>query len=241
MSSGPSSRELVEDFLRYKLRSHGLTWSGRRAALRRRDAAAPPSSRRAERAITSHGGGVAQEETPPAVFSWCNDVTCLLLDDLLSPVDPGSAPPRLQVVLRRAGDELERCCHGDLSAHALVLLQSDGGGAARLRGLRAVREELFRDGVNWGRIVAMMELGGALCTEAARTGEAGQVDDIARWMEESLDSALLRGWIQDNGGWEQPKQKLILELKLSRLLESVVSELRLRRDEGKHSEESRET
>ncbi len=122
-------------------------------------------------------------------------IICCLL------VDPCLAPPRLQVVLRRAGDELERCYHGDLSAHVSVLLLCDGGGAERLRGLTAVREELFRDGVNWGRIVAMMELGGALCTEVVRTGGAWQVDDIAGWMEESLDSPPLRGWIEDNGGW----------------------------------------
>lgn len=82
-----------------------------------------------------------------------------------------------------------------------VLLLCDGGGAARRRGLTAVREELFRDGVNWGRIVAMMELGGALCAQVVKTDGAWQVDDIAGWMEESLDSPPLRGWIEDNGGW----------------------------------------
>lgn len=106
----------------------------------------------------------------------------------------------MQVALRRAGDKLERRYRGNLSAHAsaLLLRADDGGRAALRRSLAVVREELFRDGVNWGRIVAMMELGGALSAEA---GGAGQVDDIARWMEESLDSAPLQGWIEDNGGW----------------------------------------
>lgn len=129
-----------------------------------------------------------------ALFSWFNDITRHL-------VDPCSALPRLQVVLRCAGDELERRYRGELAAHVSVLLLCDGGGAERRRGLMAVTEELFRDGVNWGRIVAMMELGGALCTEVVQRGGGWQVDDIAGWMEESLESPPLREWIEDNGGW----------------------------------------
>ena len=88
-----------------------------------------------------------------------------------------------------------------MAAHVSSLLLHDGGKAERQRGLTAVREELFRDGVNWGRIVAMMELGGALCTEVVRRGGAWQVDDISTWMEESLESPVLQGWIAHNGGW----------------------------------------
>lgn len=112
------------------------------------------------------------------------------------------APPCLQTVLRSAGDELERLYGNELSAQVTVLqLRGNGGGAARRRHLTAIREELFRDGVNWGRIVAMMELGGALSAAAAKSGDDGQMDDIASWMEESLDSPSLRRWIHDNGGW----------------------------------------
>lgn len=83
-----------------------------------------------------------------------------------------------------------------------MLLQCGDQSSAELRrNLTRVREELFRDGVNWGRVVTMMELGGALSADVARTGRVGQVDDIARWLEESLDSPPLQGWIEDNGGW----------------------------------------
>lgn len=88
-----------------------------------------------------------------------------------------------------------------MAAHVTMLLQHHGGRAERRRGLTVIRDELFRDGINWGRIMAMMELGGALCTEVVRRGGAWQVDDISTWMEESLDSQLLRGWIEHNGGW----------------------------------------
>lgn len=131
-------------------------------------------------------------------------VFSLLIGRLL--LDPQLAPPRLQVALRCAGDKLEHHYRGNLAAQVSVLLLCGDGGrdgsqSARRRSLMVVGEELFRDGINWGRIVAMMELGGALSAEVAKTGGAWQVDDIARWMEESLDSPLLQGWIEDNGGW----------------------------------------
>ncbi|XP_070709483.1 apoptosis regulator Bcl-2-like [Pempheris klunzingeri] len=178
-----TSRDIVEDFLRYKLRHSGASAAIcatplRSGGQRRRNAAASISSSSSERVMTSRG--VTPEHSQP---------------------EPCSAPPCLQDVLRRAGDELARCYHGDLSAQVSVLLLSDGDGAERRRGLTAVREELFRDGVNWGRIVAMMELGGAVCSQVVHRGGAWQVDDITAWLEESLDSPLLRGWIEDNGGW----------------------------------------
>lgn len=127
-----------------------------------------------------------------ALFSFLIPV-CFLLEARL-------APPPVQVALRFAGDTLERR-HGDsLTAQALLLLRCCDRSSIE-RNLSRVREELFKDGVNWGRIVAMMELGGALSVEVARTGRLGQVDDIARWLEESLDSLQLQGWIEDNGGW----------------------------------------
>ncbi|TDG97625.1 hypothetical protein EPR50_G00228040 [Perca flavescens] len=175
-----SSRDIVDDFLRYKLLSVGVDGRDRASGQRRRNAAASTSSRRSEGGMTSRRGA-----TP---------------DD--SQQDPCLAPPPLQVVLRCAGDELLRRYRGDLSAQVSALLLCDVGQAARRRSLAAVSEELFRDGVNWGRIVAMMELGGALCTRVARTGGAWQPDDIAGWMEESLDSPPLRGWIHANGGWD---------------------------------------
>uniref|UniRef100_A0A3P8UH71 Apoptosis regulator Bcl-2 family BH4 domain-containing protein n=1 Tax=Amphiprion percula TaxID=161767 RepID=A0A3P8UH71_AMPPE len=103
-------------------------------------------------------------------------------------VDPGLAPPPLQAALCTAGDELARCYHGDLWAQVSVRLCRDGGGVVQRHTLTAVSRELFRDGVNWGRIITMMELGGALSAEAAEAGLTCQVDDIAGWMEDSLDS-----------------------------------------------------
>ncbi|XP_038567413.1 apoptosis regulator Bcl-2-like [Micropterus salmoides] len=176
MSAAYSSRDIVEDYLRYKLLNSGVAWRVRPART---------------------GGWRPRREqgAPTSWLSWRSEGA------RSHQPDSWLAPPRLQVVLRCAGDELEHHYRGDLSAHVSVLLQGDAGLAARRRSLTVVREELFRDGVNWGRIVAMMELCGALCAEVVKTGGTWQVDDIAGWMEESLDSPPLRGWIEDNGGW----------------------------------------
>lgn len=104
-------------------------------------------------------------------------------------------------MLRCTGDELERRYRGDLAAQVSVLLLSGGDRAERRRSLTVISEELFSNGVNWGRIVAMMELGGALCTEVVRRGGAWQVDDITDWMEETLESPPLQDWMEANGGW----------------------------------------
>ncbi|XP_018542436.1 apoptosis regulator Bcl-2 isoform X1 [Lates calcarifer] len=199
MATAYTSRDLVEDYLRYKLLSRGVAW---------RFPPPPPSPPRQRNQVSSSSSsspsrrsGTSHRDVQPGENHAC---PLLLLQVLLlhySRYYPCLAPPRVQVALRRAGDKLERRYRGNLSAHAsaLLLRADDGGRAALRRSLAVVREELFRDGVNWGRIVAMMELGGALSAEA---GGAGQVDDIARWMEESLDSAPLQGWIEDNGGWD---------------------------------------
>lgn len=103
-------------------------------------------------------------------------------------------------MLRAAGDELERRYSADLRVQVLRLCRSDGG-AERRRSLSVIKEELFGNGVNWGRVVTMMALGGALSVELAAAGDLGQVDEVAGWLEQSLDSAPLHGWIKDNGGW----------------------------------------
>ncbi|XP_017260468.1 apoptosis regulator Bcl-2 [Kryptolebias marmoratus] len=120
-------------------------------------------------------------------------------------VAPGylqQAPPRLLAALQSACHELEGRYQGDLYAQVVALQRGEGGGAVWRWRLKTVTDELFRDGMNWGRVVVMMALGGALSREAVRTGETDQVDVIADWLEESLDSPRLRRWMGDNGGWD---------------------------------------
>ncbi|AMA67357.1 vBcl-2 [Vespertilionid gammaherpesvirus 1] len=63
-----------------------------------------------------------------------------------------------------------------------------------------VVDELFRDGVNWGRIVAFFEFGGVMCVESVNRGIPSLVDNIAAWMTDQLGGEVGL-WIQENGGW----------------------------------------
>uniref|UniRef100_A0A8K9UQL8 Apoptosis regulator Bcl-2 n=1 Tax=Oncorhynchus mykiss TaxID=8022 RepID=A0A8K9UQL8_ONCMY len=109
-----------------------------------------------------------------------------------------SPPPAIHRVLREAGDELERLYQPDFAemSHQLYLTSSMAE-----RRFREVIDELFRDGVNWGRIVAFFEFGGTICVECVNKEMTSQVDHIAGWMTEYLNGPL-HNWIQENGGWE---------------------------------------
>lgn len=109
--------------------------------------------------------------------------------------DPYAAVHR---VLREAGDELERLYQLDFTDMSRQLyLTSD----TAQRRFAEVIDELFRDGVNWGRIIAFFEFGGTVCVECAAKEEmTSQVNNIVEWMTEYLNGPL-NSWIQDNGGW----------------------------------------
>lgn len=101
-------------------------------------------------------------------------------------------------VLREAGDELERLYAPDFTEMSRQLYLTSSTAQGRFA---EVIDELFRDGVNWGRIIAFFEFGGAVCAECASKEEMSpQVDNIAEWMTEYLNGPL-NSWIQDNGGW----------------------------------------
>ncbi|KAI4885490.1 hypothetical protein NFI96_033708 [Prochilodus magdalenae] len=106
-------------------------------------------------------------------------------------------PTAVHGALREAGDELERLYRSDLT-EMTGRLQLEP--AAARRSFAAVADELFRDGVNWGRIVAFLEFGAAVCVERRRVAESITAD-VARWMTEYLNGPVLKGWIRDNGGW----------------------------------------
>ncbi|KAG7323079.1 hypothetical protein KOW79_012781 [Hemibagrus wyckioides] len=66
----------------------------------------------------------------------------------------------------------------------------------------SVMDEVFRDGVNWGRIVGLFAFGGALCVECVEKEMSPLVARIAEWMTVYLDNHI-QPWIQEQGGWER--------------------------------------
>ncbi|XP_016372235.1 apoptosis regulator Bcl-2-like [Sinocyclocheilus rhinocerous] len=104
----------------------------------------------------------------------------------------------LHKVLREAGDELERLYQSDFAEMSKRLHLTSITAHQRFT---AVIDELFGDGVNWGRIIAFFEFGGTVCVECVNKEMMAHVDNIAGWMTEYLNGPL-HGWIQENGGWE---------------------------------------
>lgn len=123
----------------------------------------------------------------------------LVVGEGVSPSEPLARD--VDRVLREAGDELERLHQRDFEDMSRQLGLSSAAASARFS---EVLDELFRDGVNWGRIIAFFEFGGTVCVECASREEMrAQVDRIADWMTEYLNGPL-RSWMEDNGGWVGP-------------------------------------
>ncbi|XP_062925647.1 apoptosis regulator Bcl-2-like isoform X1 [Mobula hypostoma] len=110
-----------------------------------------------------------------------------------------AAAEKAHRVLREVGDSFERQYQQEFADIALQMrFEPD---TARHR-FEAVAEELFRDGVNWGRVVAFFVFGGTLCVESIKRRDmASLVDSIAAWMTAYLDSSLT-DWIRANGDWD---------------------------------------
>ncbi|KAM3617406.1 uncharacterized protein V6R79_005750 [Siganus canaliculatus] len=65
-----------------------------------------------------------------------------------------------------------------------------------------VMDEVFRDGVNWGRVIGLFVFGGALCVECVEKEMWPLVDRIVEWMTVYLDHHI-QPWIESQGGWER--------------------------------------
>uniref|UniRef100_A0A6J0T121 Apoptosis regulator Bcl-2 n=1 Tax=Pogona vitticeps TaxID=103695 RepID=A0A6J0T121_9SAUR len=186
---GYDNREIVLRYIHYKLSQKGYDWvaSGDQENVPSPAAAAPAVA----------GGG-----TFPALAGLVSLPSELPGPAALSTTAPGdeSHPVPLVVhsTLRQAGDEFARRYRQDFAQMSDQLHLTPFTARSRFV---AVVEELFRDGVNWGRIVAFFEFGGMLCVESVSREMSPLVDNIALWMTEYLNRHL-HNWIQDNGGWD---------------------------------------
>ncbi|KAJ0064461.1 hypothetical protein NL108_006828 [Boleophthalmus pectinirostris] len=61
-------------------------------------------------------------------------------------------------------------------------------------------DEVFRDGVNWGRVIGLFAFGGALAVECVDKEMQPLVDRIVDWMTVYLDEHI-QDWIDSQGGW----------------------------------------
>lgn len=174
------NRHIVEKYIHYKLMKRGYDWEYQTTE-----------------AMDLSTNGLKDAPTTltqrcPAISGKEEDV---LQKNRTSAPDPHAA---LHRVLREAGDELERLYQPDFVEMSMQLHLTS---ITAHRRFTAVVDELFRDGVNWGRIIAFFEFGGTVCAECISKEMTSQVNNITGWMIEYLDGPL-QAWIHENGGWE---------------------------------------
>lgn len=122
----------------------------------------------------------------------------VLAEDLISyRIGKRSLPPsRASATLRRLSDELEE-------RHAVLLNTmcsrlNINHNTARIRFVQ-VADEVFQEGINWGRIVALFTFGGRLAQFCMRNGMASNVEDVTTWVGDYV--AGKADWISRQGGW----------------------------------------
>ena len=64
----------------------------------------------------------------------------------------------------------------------------------------AIVNELYSDGIKWGRVVALFAFGGALAVHCVDNEMPDLVDSIVDWVSTYVDTNL-HSWIVENGGW----------------------------------------
>ncbi|XP_077376617.1 apoptosis regulator Bcl-2 [Festucalex cinctus] len=183
------NRNIVENYICHKLSKRGYSWGF----------GAAREEEEEDDAATAANNGVLLAPSPTLVLR-CRGASAGPERDCAPKRSPGSDPlADIHRVLREAGDELERLYQPDFIEMSRQLSLFS---ATDQRRFAEVIDELFRDGVNWGRIIAFFEFGGTVCVECATKEEmATQVDNIAEWMTEYLNGPL-GSWIQDNGDWD---------------------------------------
>uniref|UniRef100_A0A8C4IRU9 Bcl-2-like protein 1 n=1 Tax=Dicentrarchus labrax TaxID=13489 RepID=A0A8C4IRU9_DICLA len=104
----------------------------------------------------------------------------------------------VKAALRDSADEFELLftqAFSDLSS------QIDITPDTAYHSFKSVMDEVFKDGVNWGRIVGLFAFGGVLCVECVEKDMSELVSRIADWMTMYLDEHI-SPWIQSQGGWD---------------------------------------
>ncbi|XP_017894826.1 PREDICTED: apoptosis regulator Bcl-2 isoform X1 [Capra hircus] len=181
--TGYDNREIVMKYIHYKLSQRGYEWDAGAAG------AAPPGAAPAPGILSSQPGRApapSRTSPPPPPAAAAGPA-------------PSPVPPVVHLTLRQAGDDFSRRYRRDFAEMSSQLHLTPFTARGRFA---TVVEELFRDGVNWGRIVAFFEFGGVMCVESVNREMSPLVDSIALWMTEYLNRHL-HAWIQDNGGWRK--------------------------------------
>lgn len=170
-----SNRELVEFFLRYKLSQKNYPCS----LLVSDSARVQPDGNKAAtvpNGLLSNPNGNRRTLTSQPPHDHLEDV---------------------KTALRDSADEFEELF---TQAFSNLSSQLDITPDTAYHSFKSVMDEVFKDGVNWGRIVGLFVFGGVLCVECVEKDMSNLVPRIADWMTIYLDENIA-SWIQSQGGW----------------------------------------
>lgn len=107
-------------------------------------------------------------------------------------------PTDVHMTLRKMGDEFEE---------RYAVQFSDLGSQLNMSQYNAYPTfntavgELFHDGVNWGRIVALFAFSGTLAKKFCQQHMMDLVTSLIDWTSQYLDNQL-ENWIETHGGWD---------------------------------------
>ena len=106
-------------------------------------------------------------------------------------------PAKTQRTLRVLGAEFETCYREIFSdmCNQLHITQSTAHPT-----FIGIVNELFSDGIKWGRIIALFSFGGTLAVQCIETEMPPLVSDVVNWVTDYIDQHLY-SWIIEHGGW----------------------------------------
>lgn len=171
-----SNRELVEFFISYKLSQKNYP-----SSLLKPDAARAQSDRDKEANVSN---GLLQNPNGE--------------ERTVDSVPPREDLETVKAALRDSADEFEELF---TQAFSNLSSQLDITPDTAYHSFKSVMDEVFKDGVNWGRIVGLFVFGGVLCVECVEKDMSHLVARIADWMTMYLDENI-DAWIQSQGGWD---------------------------------------
>uniref|UniRef100_A0A1A8DFV2 BCL2-like 1 n=1 Tax=Nothobranchius kadleci TaxID=1051664 RepID=A0A1A8DFV2_NOTKA len=171
-----SNRELVEYYISYKLSQRNCPKS-----LLGPEDGGKKTREDWDNSAASNGRLVSSRDSPPGK-------TCA----------PRGGMEAVKSALKDSADEFE-LLYAQSFSH--LSLQLDITPDTAYHSFKSVLDELFRDGVNWGRVVGLFVFGGLLCVQCKERNLSELVPRIADWMTTYLDDQI-GPWISSQGGWD---------------------------------------
>ncbi|CAH1788200.1 unnamed protein product [Owenia fusiformis] len=107
-------------------------------------------------------------------------------------------PTRINQVLRILGDEFEQKYRSNFEdMRNQIHITPDTAQQCFLQ----IIAELFRDGVRWGRVIALFAFTGTIAAQCVEQEMPSLVDNIVDWSSNYVNTHLM-SWINENGGWD---------------------------------------